>query len=241
MVADPVEGDVVEVFGERGGPDPVVVEVGVEAGRVAVSQLEGRVGFPLVAEAVDRVELDRAAGGAQLGEHPAAGDGLELVWVTDQRQPPVALIGELGEEKVAGGEHPGLVDDQSRAGGEPPARFGWPVVTVVFVEQFGDRVASHAGLGFEDTGRFRGRRQPERRATLRSEIVDGGAQHRRLAGASRADHEHETVVTGDSGAASHLHHVQPSLDRGRAAWRVELGVDRPRQHVLLLGEHASLV
>ena len=79
------------------GDDPVVGEVGVEGARVAVSQLEGRGGFPVVGEAVDAFEFDRAAGGAQLGEHPAAADGLQLAGVTDERRAATAaLVGEYG-------------------------------------------------------------------------------------------------------------------------------------------------
>ncbi len=77
------------------GDDPAVGLVGVEGAWVAVSQLQGRGGFPVVGEAVDAFELDRAAGGAQLGEHATTADGLELAGVTDQHEPPLLRVGEL--------------------------------------------------------------------------------------------------------------------------------------------------
>ena len=76
--------------------DAVVGCVCVEAGRVAVSQFEGRGCFPLVAESVDGVEFDGAAGGAEFGEHATAADGVELVGVTDQGESPMVLVGENG-------------------------------------------------------------------------------------------------------------------------------------------------
>ncbi len=94
VAADPGVGDVVEMLEERSGEDAVVVEVGVETSRITVSQLQGRGGFPVVTEPMDWLQFEGASGRAQLGEHAAAADGLELVRITNQRQPPVLLVGE---------------------------------------------------------------------------------------------------------------------------------------------------
>ena len=133
--AGPVVGEVVDVLVERCRDDAVMVQVGVEAGGVAVSQLQGRGGFPLVVEAVDRVELDGPAGRAEFAEHPATAHCLELVGVTNQHQPPLLGVGELGElVEVAGADHAGLVDDHRRPHRQPPR-----------VAQVGDRfVATRA-------------------------------------------------------------------------------------------------
>ena len=119
----PGGGDGVEVFVEPAGTDSIVVLVVVERCRVAVSQLEGRGRFPPVGEPVDRVEFDHPAGRAQLGEHATAGDGLELVGVTDQREAPAVVIGQLDQAvEVAGGEHAGFVDDHRGGRGQVPGR-----------------------------------------------------------------------------------------------------------------------
>ena len=95
VVCDPFGGDRRGVFGEGAGDHPAVFEVGVQPGRVAVSQLQRRGRLPRCGEAVDVFELDAAGGGAELVEHAAASDGLQLAWVTDQRQAPVVGVGEL--------------------------------------------------------------------------------------------------------------------------------------------------
>ena len=87
----PGGGDGVEVLVEPAGTDSIVVLVVAERCGVAVSQLEGRGGFPPVGEPVDRVEFDHPAGGAEFGEHATAGDGLELLGVTDQGEAPVGV------------------------------------------------------------------------------------------------------------------------------------------------------
>ena len=153
--AGPGGGDVVEVFGERRSDDPVVVCVCVEAGRVAVSQFEGRGCFPVVVEAVDGVEFDGAPGGAEFGEHATAADGVELVRVTDQGEPPVVLVGEQCEAvEIAGGEHPRLIDDHGGAGRQLPKRFGWPIGPGVFVQEFGDSVSRSCQCRFRGYGQL---------------------------------------------------------------------------------------
>ena len=82
----------VEVFVELAGVDAAVSDVGVDGCRVAVSQLEGCGGFPWLVEAVDVGEVVGAAGVAEFVEHAAASDGLQLVRVTDEREPPAVVV-----------------------------------------------------------------------------------------------------------------------------------------------------
>ena len=57
---------------------------------------------------MDAFELDRAAGGAQLGEHAAAADSLELVRVADEHEPPRLLPRELHQPvQIVRAEHAG--------------------------------------------------------------------------------------------------------------------------------------
>jgi hypothetical protein len=234
-------GDVVDVFVERCGEDAVVVEVGVEAGGVAVSQFEGRGGFPVVVEPVDGVELDRASGGAQFGEHAATRDRVELVRVTDEREPPPVLVGEVGElVEVGGGEHAGLVDDDRRAGGEPPGRFGWPVGACHSWRSLATVSRSHAGPGFEDTGRLRGGGEPEHRPPLPVRSVDRGVEHGGLAGAGGPTTNTSRSWPATAAAASVCIASKPTRPHGGGGlgW-VELVVDRPGEDVFFLGEDVA--
>ncbi len=142
-------------------------------------------------------EFDRAAGGAEFLEHAAAADGLELVRVADEGESPLVLFGVDDESVEVGGvQHAGLVDDhrRSRPAVEPRSvRVG----VVEFVEELGDGVGRHAGLGFQDTGRLGRRGEPDHRSGLCVEIGDGGLEHACLAGTGRADDEHESIVSGD--------------------------------------------
>ena len=168
---DPGAGDVVEVFGQWCRADPVVVEVGGECVGVAVSELQGRSGFPVVAEPVDGVEFDGAAGGDEFVEHAATSDGLELVRVADEHESPVGEVGEPGQcVEVAGVEHAGFVDDQRGPGWEIPAWFRTTIGTGPFVDEFGDGVALHPGLFLQDASRFRGRGESEHVPFLHSKI-----------------------------------------------------------------------
>ena len=118
-------------------------------------------------EPVDRVELDRPAGRGEFAEHAATADCLQLVGVTNQHQPPLLGVGEVGElVEVAGVDHAGLVDDHRRPRRQPPRSLGWPIGASPLVQQLRDRVRSHAGLGFEDTGRLRRRRHTEHHPSL---------------------------------------------------------------------------
>ena len=141
VAVEPQVGDVVEVFVELAGPDSAVRDVGLDRARVAVSQFQGCGGFPGLVEAVDAGEVVGPSGGAQLVEHPAATDGLELVGVADEGESPVLSFGEADEAfEGAGADHPGFVDDDRRPGREPIPVVGWPVVAFPLVEQFGEGV-----------------------------------------------------------------------------------------------------
>ena len=239
--AGPVVGEVVDVLDERCREDAIMIQVGVEAGGVAVSQLQGRGRFPLVVETVDRVELDRPAGRAEFTEHPATPDRLELVGVTDQHQPPPLGVGQVCElVEVAGADHAGLVDDHRRPHRQPPRSLGRPIGSSPLVQQLRDRVRSHGGLGFEDTGRLRRRRHTEHHPSLPGEVVDGGGEHRGLAGTGRADHQHQPIRPRDRGGGLGLHHIEPArVHGGRRCGRVELCVHRPADDVFLLGQHVA--
>ena len=179
----------------------------------------------------------------QFGEHAAAADGLELVRVTDQDEPPVGVVGELGQAvEVAGGEHAGLVDDHGGAGGRG-ATVGREVGrSGPFVEEFGDGVASSS------RSRLRSFRAPSRSVRARTrhgpgpaEVVDRGFEHGGLAGPGRSDDQHEPVLPGDGCGGVDLHHVERPRLIVTDGCGVELVVDRPGQDVFFLGENLSLV
>ena len=105
-------GDRCDLVRDRARVDAAVRLVGVDRDGVAVSQLERCGGFPGVGEPVDVGQQVGAAGGAQFGEHPTPTDGLQLIRVTDQHQPPPVGVGEGDQPgEVGGADHAGLVDD----------------------------------------------------------------------------------------------------------------------------------
>ena len=132
------------------------------------------------------LEFVRATGGTEFLEHAASADGLELVRVADERESPLVLFGVDDESVEVGGvQHAGFVDDHGRArpAVEPcPVRVG----VVEFVEELGDGVGWHPGLGFQDTCRLGRRCEPDHRSGLRVEIGDGGLEHAGLAGTGGA-------------------------------------------------------
>ena len=72
--------------------------------------------LPLVGEAVDLVEFDRAAGVDEVLEHAASADGGELHRVADHHDSPRSVVGEGGElVELVGRDHSGFVDDHGRA------------------------------------------------------------------------------------------------------------------------------
>jgi hypothetical protein len=83
-VVDPLSGGFGDEVVEGAGGDPAVPEVGVERLGVVGAQQQGRALLPAVTEAVDRRQLMGATGAAQLVEHAAATDGLELARVADE-------------------------------------------------------------------------------------------------------------------------------------------------------------
>ena len=168
---------------------------------VTAPQSEAGVAFPVVVEAVDAVELDGAERVDEQSEHAAAADGGELQRVADERDPPALHVGEVGQfGELGGGHHPGLVDDDGRPDRQVVAPFGWPVEPVLD-EELVERVGLHAGLGGEHFGCGRRGGDAEHRSTVGAELGDGGCKRGGLAGAGRADDEHEVVAPGDCAAA----------------------------------------
>jgi hypothetical protein len=226
VVVDPgvsdAGGEVVGVAGVHS----VVVEVGVEGAGVAGAQGEGGVGFPAVGEAVDVLEVVGSAGAAELVEHAAAPDGLELAWVADEDQSPLLGLGESNESvEGVGADHAGFVDNEGRPGRELMGGAG-AVGPVPFVEELCDRVGRDPCLCFEDSGGLGGRGDPEHRAVLVSEVGAGATEGRGLAGAGRADQEDERVVARDGSCGVGLEGVEPG---GVGGGRWGRGGDRGRR------------
>ena len=207
---DPRFGDRREVVVECSGDDPIVGFVGVEGDGIAGSQLQGRGGLPVVREAVQVFELVDSAGGAQLGEQATTADGLQLAIVTDPDEAPLVRLGEARRVRAGPGWR------SFRLHRRPPSSrsaAGTRVVAVgravaPFVEQLGDRVGANPGVPFEYPGRFRGRGDTEHPTMLRVQVVDGGGKHPGLARPGRADHQHQTVVAGDTERGVGLQHIE---------------------------------
>ena len=185
-------------FHLRGPPatEALVRVVVVENVDVAAAESEAGVAFPCVGEAVDAVELDRAERVDGEAEHAASADSRELQWITDEHDTPRALVGE-GREfgELGGGDHAGLVDDHRRSCGQVEAMVG-PSRQVVLDQQLVDGVGLDAGLDREYLGgRGRGR-NPEHRSSVESELLDGWRERSGLAGAGRADDEHQLRSPG---------------------------------------------
>lgn len=189
-----------------------------------------------MAEAVDRCELVDARGAAQLVEHAASSDGLELAVVADEHQSPPLGRGELCEcVEVSGPQHPCLVDDQRGVRREPVLVMGLPVAPLV--EQLGDRGGLHAGLVPEDLGRLGGGGDGEDMAPLGAQVGGGPAERGCLAGAGWSNDEHERVVAGDGCGGIGLEDVEPGpVQSGRRASGLAVGVDGEQEDPLLLGE-----
>src|SRR5205823_14668591 len=106
-------------------------------------------------------ELDAANGVDEVPEESGASDGGELERITDQRQAPALLVGEVEEcSQLWCGDHGGLVDDHGRARWEVVEGFGRPVEAVLD-QQLVDGVGTHPGLDREYLGRRRRRGDTE--------------------------------------------------------------------------------
>ncbi len=91
------------------------------------------------------------------------------------------------------------------------------------MKQLGDGVGRDAGVALDRPGRLRGRRDGEHDTALCVQVVGGGGEHAGLAGAGRADDEHEPIVAGDGGGGVGLQRVEPSRSTvvdgaGGSAW-----------------------
>ena len=187
-----------------------------------------------------RSKLDRPAGRAQLGEHAAAADGLELMRVADEHEPPCVLSGELHQPvQIVRAEHAGLVDDHRGARTELPPVARRTIGSRPFVEQLGDRVRHHPGLVLQHPRRLRRRGEAEHGSVRRRvQRGDGGVQHCRLAGSGRADNQGERVVAGDGRCGLVLDHVEvAALDGGRGLRVERRCFGGPVEDLLFLGEH----
>jgi hypothetical protein len=144
-VGEPAAGRFGDESVDSSGGDAAVADVGVEGVGVGCPQLQGRGLFPAVAEPVDCGQLVRAAGSAQLGEHAAAADGLELAGVADKHQAPLLghrQVDQIGER--AGAHHARLINDKRRPRREPVGVVG--CTGAPLVQQLGHRVGRHRGL-----------------------------------------------------------------------------------------------
>jgi hypothetical protein len=183
-----------------------VVDVGVEGLRIARPQLQGRGLLPWLPEAVDGDQLVAASAAAELVEHAAAADGLELAGVADEDQSPALGHGERDElVEGAGAGHACFVQDEGGAGWQPVGVGRLPLAP--FVEQLGDGVGGDAGLGAQDLAGLGCRSDSEHGPVVVAEVVGGAAQHRGLAGAGRPDDEDEPSVAGHGGGCVGLEDI----------------------------------
>jgi len=206
---EPVGSDALEVLVEGAGLDAAVLLVHVDSGGLTGAQLQRRVGFPRVGEAVDSDQLVQAAGGAQLGEHPAPADRLELAGVTHEHQAPVQTIGEADElVQRAGPDHAGLVDHGGGGHGEPVAVVGEPVAPLPFVGELGNGLRLHPRLG-EDVRGLRRRGDTEHEAAMASQVLNCRGEHGGLARPRGTDHHHKPIPAGDRRCRVGLEDVKP--------------------------------
>ena len=233
----PGVGDAVEVALVVVGVDALVVEVGVERPGSSGAEAEGGVGFPSVGEAVDVLEVVGAAGAAELVEHAASADGLELAGVADEDQSPLLGLGEADEPvEGVGANHSALVNHERGAGREPVGRPG-AVGAVPLVEELGDGVGSDPGLRFEDTSGLRCRGDAVDGAPLVAEVETRGGERGGLAGPGRSDHEHDPFAAGDGAGDVGLQRIEPGhVDRRRRGRSVVLGVEDVGEDAFLLGQ-----
>ena len=128
---------------------------------------------------------------------------------------------------------------QRRPGAELVLGEWWPVGAVPFVEQLGDGVGTDAGVAFEDAGGLRRRCHPEHRATLaRARSSPAAASMRVLPAPAGPTTSTRRSSPATEAAASACITSRPcAVDGGRRCRRVGLGLHRPGDDVLLLGEH----
>ena len=189
-------------------------------------------------------------------QHAPASDRGELCPVPDQGEGRAGLVrdGEQGERGVLV-EHPGLVDHDPLAMSELPvlrwagvrrARFGVglaqgqpaPHAVAVppppmFVDELRHTVRCHAEFLVGDVGGLLRRRDDPGRPSLCGGGFDRGRQHRGLARASGALHDHERIGRGNCGGRLRLLRVE--VPRARQARHVRhparLGACSRSEHV----------
>jgi hypothetical protein len=213
-VVDPGAGRLGGELLEGAFRDTAVVDVGIERLGIARSQLEGRRLLPTVPEAVDGGQLVAASAAAELVEHAAPADGLELAGVANEDQSPTLGHGE-GDELVerTRPRHACFVEDQ-RGTGWQSVCVGRPPVPPL-VEQLGDGVRRHAGLGPQDLGGLGCRRHRKHGPALAAQVLGGATQHCRPARAGRTDDQDEAIVAGHSGGCVCLQNVEAAAVQRR--------------------------
>jgi hypothetical protein len=141
------------------------------------------------------VEFDGEPVGAEFIEHSASADGVQLVGVTDECEPPSVSVGVVDElVEIGGVEHSCFVDHDRRA---RRWRLEAGGLVAEVVEEFGDGVGSHPGLGVQDLGCFRGGCESEDVSASVFEVEGGGVEHGGLAGSGGSDDEDESVVASN--------------------------------------------
>ena len=192
--------------------------IGGQRGWRAVSQRQGGLAFPRLAEPVDLVELDAVPGAGQGGEHPARPvHDLDLRRIPNQndlRPGP----GGRGDQRVQiqGAGHRRLVDDHHRAAVQHRRSWRAGGGSVVGVQPLGQGVGALAGGGGELGGGAGRRCQPDDPVAGVLPGAGGGAQRAGLARPSRRrEHGQEVPTSGQAQHRQALARVQPAVATGR--------------------------
>ena len=223
VVVDPGRGEPVEVVVEGAGDDAAVGLVGVERLRVAGSELQGCGGFPGVGEAVQASRAVRrgrwrtARRTGHRGRRPAAVVGRRRGPVASRfRSASVTTWWRAGVDSMPASSTISVVPAgswYSGSGGRSVRWCSWRSLATVS--------AGDAGVALDGSGRLGGRRHREHDTAVRAEVVGGGLEHAGLAGAGRADHEHEPVAAGHRCGGVGLQRIETvAVDR---AWTVSAG------------------
>ena len=173
----------------------------------------------------EAVEFGEVVGGDvgivdEFGEHATGVDGAELLVVADEHGSPLVRVGELVVGEESGGvDHAGFVDHHHGPGREPVGGSG-AVGSVVFVEEFVDRVGSDAGTVGEFVRGAGGRCESVDVDAGRAPGVRRGAQHAGLARPGRSDDgRHVRRLLGQRCDGGGLSGVEPVELVGSAATR----------------------
>ena len=123
--------------------DPVVIEVEAKSRRVAVAQIEGRLGFSWVGEADQLVEVERAVGGGDVTQYAAGTDRGQLLVVPNEPYDGTTIDGVRDDPVESEGVgHAGLIDHHQRPRLGRGGHVGRRGVGEVMVD-LGERLARH--------------------------------------------------------------------------------------------------